>query len=83
MPRQHGAEMSNDRQTSVVIEVVKSSATKNPKRGLDMPIFKKNVARCLVPTLVDDKAIEEFQVAMVLKAQVATSPGRTLKAYLF
>ena len=39
MPRQHGAEMSNDRQTSVVIEVVKSSATKNSKRGLDMPIF--------------------------------------------
>ena len=38
MPRQNGAEMSNDHQTPVVIEVVKSSAMNKPEKR---PIFKK------------------------------------------
>ena len=32
MPRQHGAEMSDDRQASVVIEVVKTSAINKPEK---------------------------------------------------
>ena len=48
MPCQHGAEMSDDRQTSVVIKVVKSSAMNKPKRGRDRPVLKKLVCHWAV-----------------------------------
>ena len=40
MPHQHGAEMSDDRQTFVAIEVVKSLARNKPEKK---PILKKRV----------------------------------------
>ena len=39
MPCQNGAEMPNDRQPSVVIDIVKSSAMNKPERRPDRPIF--------------------------------------------
>ena len=41
MPSQHGADMPNDRQPFVVINVVKSSAMNKPKKRRGWPIFKQ------------------------------------------
>ena len=41
MPSQHGAEMPNDHQTFVVINVVKSSASNEPEKRQRLAHFKK------------------------------------------